>query len=248
MQRFSINFGTSSVELPLGDTLVGRDASCQVRLADPRVSRRHLRIRVAEDRATVEDLGSSNGTTINGERLTAVCPLRRGDALQLGGATVIEVSVSAGQPQPRPEETLEPDTLLVHASQVTGRANRPTVEAGPLQAVSTAVEHEISSDTRAQQQRAADRRRHARCASSAVISYDSDTLNLDAHARDLSDGGIFVVTEILDQVGTTCQMTIELEGSRPFRATGVVRHVVLNDGGGPHPPGMGIQFTDLSIA
>ena len=54
-------------EIPLleGDTVIGRDADCDVPLGSGTVSRRHARIRVARGEAVVEDLGSKNGTQLN---------------------------------------------------------------------------------------------------------------------------------------------------------------------------------------
>ena len=55
--------------LPLapGETLIGRDPECAVRIDLPLISRRHARIRIAGDVATMEDLGSKNGTSLAGQ-------------------------------------------------------------------------------------------------------------------------------------------------------------------------------------
>jgi hypothetical protein len=63
--------------------IVGRDAACDVALSDPRVSRRHVRCTVVDDGVAFEDLGSSNGTYVNGERRAAGV-LRAGDLLEVG--------------------------------------------------------------------------------------------------------------------------------------------------------------------
>ena len=67
-----------------GENLVGREPSCPVWLDASGVSRRHARVRVESDTATVEDLGSKNGTWLNDERITESMALRDGDRLQLG--------------------------------------------------------------------------------------------------------------------------------------------------------------------
>ncbi len=59
------------VPLLEGESVLGRDASVAVRIDEQGVSRRHARIVVAGGSATLEDLGSKNGTSI-GETETAV--------------------------------------------------------------------------------------------------------------------------------------------------------------------------------
>jgi ABC-2 type transport system ATP-binding protein len=80
-------------EVPVGSqVVVGRDpgAADVVLDQDTEVSRRHATFSPAGAGLTVQDLGSTNGTFVNGERLTATAPLKTGDRVQLG-ATEIEV-------------------------------------------------------------------------------------------------------------------------------------------------------------
>jgi hypothetical protein len=65
-------------------TLVGRSRRCQVQLKDALVSVKHLTVSVANDACVVDDLGSSNGTFVNGDRLTGVRVLKDGDEIMLG--------------------------------------------------------------------------------------------------------------------------------------------------------------------
>jgi pSer/pThr/pTyr-binding forkhead associated (FHA) protein len=65
--------------------LIGRDAACDLRLdADEYVSARHARLELAPDGVRVVDLGSTNGTYVNGERVARERLLRSGDVLRLG--------------------------------------------------------------------------------------------------------------------------------------------------------------------
>lgn len=75
-----------------GELVIGREASGDGRLdGEPALSRRHARLlRAADGSLTIEDLGSLNGTHVNGRRITASTPLRHGDELRLGD-TVIAV-------------------------------------------------------------------------------------------------------------------------------------------------------------
>ena len=75
--------------LPEGAHLVGRGQDVAIRLFTPLISRHHARIRVQAGEVTIEDLGSKNGTLVNGQRLTAVSALHPGDAISIGGETLV---------------------------------------------------------------------------------------------------------------------------------------------------------------
>jgi hypothetical protein len=71
------------------ESFVGRGANATIRLGDDSISRRHVRIVLDGKEVRVEDLGSANGTVLNGERVTAG-PLRDGDKIQLGATTILK--------------------------------------------------------------------------------------------------------------------------------------------------------------
>lgn len=83
-----------------GVQVIGRAATADLVLDVETISRRHARLTVDGARATVEDLGSSGGTWVNGERVDAGvgCALVSGDRLALG-STVLKV-VAHGPPEP----------------------------------------------------------------------------------------------------------------------------------------------------
>ncbi|HXW06406.1 MAG TPA: FHA domain-containing protein [Vicinamibacterales bacterium] len=72
------------VSLDEGEHLLGRDRDVAVWLESPTVSRHHARIRIGGHTATIEDLGSKNGTYLRGERLAEPSILTDGDELRLG--------------------------------------------------------------------------------------------------------------------------------------------------------------------
>lgn len=78
--------GALNVKLPVGEAIVGRRHECDVQLSDPYASGRHLRLMLMDDEATVEDLGSTNGTMFNGQTLLAgtIQTVRLGDQIQIG--------------------------------------------------------------------------------------------------------------------------------------------------------------------
>jgi DNA-binding winged helix-turn-helix (wHTH) protein len=67
-----------------GDNVLGRAEEATVRIDAPGVSRRHARIVVTDDRATIEDLASKNGTFVGERRLDGPTPLHDGDRVRLG--------------------------------------------------------------------------------------------------------------------------------------------------------------------
>ncbi len=76
------------VPLGPGTLALGRAPDSDVVLDDRRVSRRHAEVRLRLGRHTLYDLGSTNGTFVNGKRVSEVA-LSEGDRITLGGATLI---------------------------------------------------------------------------------------------------------------------------------------------------------------
>jgi hypothetical protein len=74
-------------ELVGAQLLIGRSSACQIVLGDDTVSRRHAELRFEDGRWLLRDLGSSNGTYING-RLVTEAEVRRGDVIHLGGCAL----------------------------------------------------------------------------------------------------------------------------------------------------------------
>lgn len=73
-----------------GPVQIGRGPACDLRLEDAYVSNVHARIFPRGDGWYVEDLGSTNGTFVNEERITAPAPVRVGDRVRVG-TTLIEL-------------------------------------------------------------------------------------------------------------------------------------------------------------
>jgi pSer/pThr/pTyr-binding forkhead associated (FHA) protein len=66
------------------DFLVGRGEDCDLTLHDAEISRHHCTIRIRGGEAVVSDLGSSNGTFVNGHRIVSQATVRTGDEVKLG--------------------------------------------------------------------------------------------------------------------------------------------------------------------
>ena len=65
------------------DMIIGREEDCDIVLPSRQVSRNHARIRRSGGRHILEDLGSKNGTFVNGQEMTEPYPLRDGDEIQI---------------------------------------------------------------------------------------------------------------------------------------------------------------------
>ena len=103
-------------EYPLdGELVIGREpGSADLVLDDPGISRRHAAVRAIGGAITVEDLSSSNGTFVNGKRISGEVELAEGDEVQVGGTVLSLRPAPAGSPRgrglfpgrlaPRPDE------------------------------------------------------------------------------------------------------------------------------------------------
>jgi DNA-binding winged helix-turn-helix (wHTH) protein len=82
--QFRVTWVGGRAALGDGDHVVGRDSDVELFIDSPSVSRRHALIRVSGSHATLEDLGSKNGTLIGSRRIDAPTPLADGDAINVG--------------------------------------------------------------------------------------------------------------------------------------------------------------------
>jgi hypothetical protein len=73
--------------LQMGSTVIGRGDQANLRLPDVGISRRHARLDFDGGQVVLTDLGSTNGTMVNGQRVSAVA-LNPGDMVQLGTTTL----------------------------------------------------------------------------------------------------------------------------------------------------------------
>jgi hypothetical protein len=83
-----------SIEVPAGDSVIGRDRGCAVQIDADSVSRHHARLNVTGREVSIEDLGSKNGTWVAGERIHGTVPLTDGTCFLLGSETVrVELAI-----------------------------------------------------------------------------------------------------------------------------------------------------------
>jgi DNA-binding NtrC family response regulator len=119
--RLLVIDGASSliVGLPaIGTVTIGRAPECEVRLTDAACSRRHARLHIDDGALTLEDLGSHNGTRVNGERVSGRYALTSDDVISIGP---IKLVIHA-QHRARRAVLLEPAALRGRLVQEVERA------------------------------------------------------------------------------------------------------------------------------
>ena len=75
-------------ELSHGRNVIGRGTEADIRLPDTGVSRKHVDVVLESGVATAEDLGSTNGTLVNGRRITRQA-LSDGDVIRIGHSVLV---------------------------------------------------------------------------------------------------------------------------------------------------------------
>jgi len=89
-----------SIAVKKNTLLIGRAEECDIRPLSEDVSRRHAAVHVGPADVWVEDLGSRNGTFVNGERISGKTRVASGDLIRVG---VLELTVSCSEPAPKEE-------------------------------------------------------------------------------------------------------------------------------------------------
>jgi pSer/pThr/pTyr-binding forkhead associated (FHA) protein len=76
--------------------VLGRSHDCDLPVVAQRASRRHAEVRGTGDGHVIVDLGSTNGTLLNGAPVLEQAPLRNGDIVDVGGCTILYRSCPGG--------------------------------------------------------------------------------------------------------------------------------------------------------
>jgi pSer/pThr/pTyr-binding forkhead associated (FHA) protein/NADPH-dependent 2,4-dienoyl-CoA reductase/sulfur reductase-like enzyme len=188
----SISWGSESVALSEPVMKLGRDPhEAQIALSDPAVSWLHAEISRHGDTFYLRDLGSRNGTFVNGELLSVPRPLHDGDRIHLGNTDLDFTGPSGTQPFETPESK-------------AGQATRVALvcTAGPLLGVPFAL---------------ADDRMTVGRNPSASISLDDLTVSR-AHAEISRDGDDWIVKDVGSSNGTFVDgRRVEARKKEPLR-------------------------------
>src|SRR5205823_2551684 len=108
---------SEALKLIEGVTTVGRHDDCQIRIKSSQVSRRHCELFEKKGMLLVKDLGSANGTFVNGKKVEGQRVLEAGDELTIGQIKLRVAKIGEGVPQKPVAASTAPagDTAVVEA-------------------------------------------------------------------------------------------------------------------------------------
>jgi len=130
-----------------GTLEIGRDCDGLL-LLDPEVSRRHVQLEVRDGALVVSDLGSTNGTTVNGQKLENAVQIGENDVVKLGGTVIQLVSAELGEPGAVAARTSGPRLTTVAGAGgggdavVRGSGEHAAARMTSIDQVAAAVDHD----------------------------------------------------------------------------------------------------------
>lgn len=86
---FLLIHGAQRYPLHEGDHFIGRGSDVGIPLYTPRTSRHHAALHISGSQIALEDLGSTNGTFVNGDRISGSIKLHAGDVIEIGGERLV---------------------------------------------------------------------------------------------------------------------------------------------------------------
>lgn len=111
--------------------IIGRDPMCDITINDPEISRQHARLSRTDDGFQIEDLGSTNGTFVNGQRLASEpVALQPGQAINMGSGVRLVYEL-AGTPQANIDTMVDEDAPWAGMSSAPSLASTESPEAQP---------------------------------------------------------------------------------------------------------------------
>lgn len=132
--RFRLSLGTHQIELAQGTTVLGRSDECTICLDDERVSRTHAQVEIKGDRALLSDLGSRNGTLLNGRPIREPTAINDGDVIRIG-RNDLKVHV---QKLKRARSSADSRSVTLHGAKAVSAPTHATLESFDLSSELTA--------------------------------------------------------------------------------------------------------------
>jgi serine/threonine protein kinase len=222
------------------ECVLGR-AGVDVVLDDPQVSRRHAILRPTPAGYEIEDLGSLNGTEVNGAATATPRALMPGDRIQLGDSTITVESISGppGEPPARPEESLTVGVRLgpYEVGEVVGRGAASTVYRAYQPSLDRVVAIKVLTRTD-DEQLVARFKREAR-----AIAHLHHPNILPVYDYGEEDGALYLVTQYIDNGVTLSDMVDDpMEVARALRVTSQILGAL------EHAHGQGVVHRDVKPA
>ncbi|MBI5536223.1 MAG: FHA domain-containing protein [Deltaproteobacteria bacterium] len=105
MARYRLRFQLQEIDLSPGNTILGRSPDCHVTIEDPLVSRQHAKLSIENGLILFEDLGSRNGSRVNGVLARGKVPVQDGDRLRIGTQEFVFCKISSDRSGPLNRKT-----------------------------------------------------------------------------------------------------------------------------------------------
>lgn len=123
VQTYWLRYRGTRFPVRRGEYILGRSPYCSIVVSNALASRQHCAVRLSANGLTIVDLGSRNGTSVNGERLREERTLQPGDIIRVG-SDGIEVLLTDGQ---SPRHTHQTESMERHDTQprLDGSSSRP---------------------------------------------------------------------------------------------------------------------------
>ena len=244
---YAISFEGHEFRLPEGESVVGRDGACEIRLDDLSVSRRHARLLLIDDRLTVEDLRSKNGVKINGFQISAPTAVSDGDILQLGTREFFVRRTDSFELHETTRKEAAESTPYRAPIYRTCISCRGLLEASDDRCSHCGSEQVVRKyPTMRFWRDPAGRRRFYRKVVRLRGLYVSPAITIEGEVSDISTGGAFFSSDILDEVGTSCDLLVfpSADGEVVRFTAEVVRATQATTA----RPGMGLRFVKMTAA
>jgi serine phosphatase RsbU (regulator of sigma subunit) len=107
--------------LEADSVVIGRSSRCDLAVADRCLSRQHVRLFKSDDEWLVEDMGSRNGTRLNGTMISGPTPINPGDVID---ASMSRITFGGGGAQPQPDSHAESRTIFRDANEIISDSKR----------------------------------------------------------------------------------------------------------------------------
>ena len=107
MRKFRLKFLFQEFDLAPGEFIIGRSPACNLTLEDPLVSRRHVKMTTGDDKVLLDDLGSRNGTLVNGEPVFDNYRLSHSDRIRIGTHDLVFVEAKRFSPMKQTMSALQ---------------------------------------------------------------------------------------------------------------------------------------------
>jgi hypothetical protein len=249
--------------------VIGRGLGCHIRLNAEQVSRQHVKLIVRPGKLIAENLSATTGTLLNGVKLQGGRSVGHGDTLQLGPRQLrIEVEDVPNAPAAvMPDDDISGDEEITRndlADRLVGNVVMPAqidfhncpkcrekIAFADGQCskcgYTWSSQHPSAVTSRVTLSEMARDRDPAPMPTTVPVVYASDELTIDAVVTTMALDQAFVPSELLDPVGTICELTLLPDGIYAMNLTGHVASVKsIPDTAGP--AGMTVSFADVPLA